>query len=342
MANKTVTVKPSGGTYTTLQAAITGEVTANANLTAAGMDGILTISIEGTWSSADTTAVDINGFTVDSTHYVRIVADSANRAIKTSYSTSRYSLEVSNATGIINRQNYTRIDGLQIKLNATAAGTFSAIQATISGISTGADVFISNCRIAQGAFSEGTVYGIYMYDSANSYGDVYIYNCIITGFNNANIRATYSQTTMIYNCIIYGGATKGVSQPSANFGNPDIKNCAIFVNSDDIAIDTGGTIDYCALDDADAQTHPVTESGGGENWPDDFTDAANGDFTLKTTSGLVGTGLADPGSGLFSTDIDGDTRPAAWSVGADDITSAAPAASRMADQLLWWHRAFEL
>ena len=60
MANKTVTVRPSGGTYTSLSAASTGDETANADLTASGLNGILTISIEGTWSSADTGYVDIN------------------------------------------------------------------------------------------------------------------------------------------------------------------------------------------------------------------------------------------------------------------------------------------
>jgi hypothetical protein len=52
MADKTVTVRPTSGDYSSLQAAITGEVSANANLTVSGMDGIFTIQIEGDWSAA--------------------------------------------------------------------------------------------------------------------------------------------------------------------------------------------------------------------------------------------------------------------------------------------------
>jgi hypothetical protein len=58
MANKTVTVGP-GKTYATLQAAITGEVSANANLVTMG--GILNIVL---YAFKDTTAVNVTGFTV--------------------------------------------------------------------------------------------------------------------------------------------------------------------------------------------------------------------------------------------------------------------------------------
>ena len=114
MANKRVTVKPTGGTYTTLQAAITGEVTANANLVTMG--GILTISIEGDWSgTTDTTAVNITGFTTDSTHYVNIITDSRNK-FAGAYTTDKYKLVVSSGyTACTNTQNYTRITGIQIK-----------------------------------------------------------------------------------------------------------------------------------------------------------------------------------------------------------------------------------
>ena len=319
MANKTVTVKPTGGTYTSLALAIAGEVVANANLVT--MAGILTISIEGTWVSADTAPVDITGFTTNASYYLKIITDSANRALKTGYVTNRYSLEVTNAVGILNRQNYTRIDGLQIKVNATTPGIYAGIQAIINGVATGADVFISNCRIVQGTFSEGTVYGIYMYDNNNSYGDVFVWNCIVMGFNGSNIRSTYCQTTLLYNCVIYGSNVKGVSQLNANFGNVTAVNCAVFANDDDFSLDTGGSADYCASDDNDG-THNVAESGGGAAWPSDFVDSVNGNFTLVVGSGLIGTALVNPGSGLFSDDMEGNDRGAAWDIGADEYVAA--------------------
>lgn len=58
MADKTVTVKASGGTYASLQAAFDGERTANPDLTATGMNGILTIEC---YAMADTNATTVAG-----------------------------------------------------------------------------------------------------------------------------------------------------------------------------------------------------------------------------------------------------------------------------------------
>ena len=119
MANRLVSVTQSGTggtgvvTYATLAAAIAGEVIANPNLVT--MAGILTIQIEGTWSSTDTTTVNVTGFTTDSTHYVNIVTDSTNRA-SPSWSTSKYILSLSSTSyAITATNNYTRITGLQIQ-----------------------------------------------------------------------------------------------------------------------------------------------------------------------------------------------------------------------------------
>jgi hypothetical protein len=91
MADKTVTVKPAAGNYTTLAGAIAGELVANADLTA--MAGILTISISGDWSATtDSTVVVINGFTVNSSYYLIVSTDAANRAKASGVDTGRYRL----------------------------------------------------------------------------------------------------------------------------------------------------------------------------------------------------------------------------------------------------------
>ena len=102
---------------------------------------------------------------------------------------------------------------------------------------------------------------------------------------------------------------------SAVFGNSGLA-------SDDFYCTVNlGTIDYCASDDNDG-THNVAEgTTGGAAWPNIFTDAANGDFTLKVGVALIGAG-GKAGSSLFSTDIEGTTRGTFWDVGAFEYVAA--------------------
>jgi hypothetical protein len=57
-----------------------------------------------------------------------------------------------------------------------------------------------------------------------------------------------------------------------------------------------------------------------------FVDAANDDFhLLSTDTGAKDHGLTDPGSGLFSDDIDGQARSGTWDIGADEFVAATSA-----------------
>jgi len=47
----------------------------------------------------------------------------------------------------------------------------------------------------------------------------------------------------------------------------------------------------------------------------------------NSDTGAKGYGVSDPGSGLFSDDIDGETRSGSWDIGADDYQSGAAAAA---------------
>jgi hypothetical protein len=55
-----------------------------------------------------------------------------------------------------------------------------------------------------------------------------------------------------------------------------------------------------------------------------FVDAANGDFHLVSASAVGATaGLSDPGSGLFSDDMDGQTRTGTWNRGPDQFVTVS-------------------
>ena len=319
MANKTVTVKPSGGTYTTLAAAIAGEVTANANLVT--MEGILNIEIGGTWSSADTATVDLNGFTTNASYYVNVYTDTANRAKASGWDTGRYILNVENNFAIRIRDDYVRIDGLQLTNNSPSANGRHVVYSE-SITATNNDIRVINCRI------RGHGDATYKQDGIRC-GDVdeilTVYNTIIENVgpsldDSIGIRSANGGSATLYNNTVYN-CRVGIRKVA---GTVTIKNCAVFNCTDDFA-NSPDTIDFCASDDNDTTGTNVAESGGGAAWPDDFTGAATGDFTLKSTSNLVGAGADDPGSGLFSTDIDGNTR-ADWDVGAHEYVAAASSA----------------
>src|SRR5574343_565781 len=91
------TVKPSGGDFTSLDAAIDHLVASHANLV--GSDNYATIEIDGTWSSADTAAVALAGITTDATRYLHIYTTAAARH-DGKWDTGAYMLYVANNSAI--------------------------------------------------------------------------------------------------------------------------------------------------------------------------------------------------------------------------------------------------
>lgn len=290
MANKTVSVRPSGGDYTSLAGAIAGELVANADLTSAGLDGILTISIEGSWSSADSysATVSTSGFTVDSTHYLRIVADSSNHA-GTSWSTSKYRLENSYAgTALDLVPNYTIIDGVQVRSTHAGSGTAvlmtgayckvlsSYIRSSFRGAThTGGNGVIVNSIII------GAARGIYHRNGAIL--SVYYSNGICTGSGYGIQAWIGGRVLTCKNSYFHGGTGSIYDEGSATI---TITNCATsdgLYSTTDVNYDTNNFINVTA---------------GSE------------DFDLSTSSGLMGIGTDLSNDSIYpvTTDIEGTTR----------------------------------
>lgn len=82
----------------------------------------------------------------------------------------------------------------------------------------------------------------------------------------------------IYNCTL-NGSTKDCIEDDG--GTWTVKNCAVFNNIDDFQ--DPDTIDFCASDDGDG-TNAVSPSGA--DWDNEFTDYANGDYTLLNSGNL--------------------------------------------------------
>ena len=225
-------------------------------------------------------------------------------------STFARALEVVSATGAV------VVRHLQIDLNS---------QGNSTGIYTLAGIFTDGCFIKTGGTS---AIGIY---SASSSAPTFT-NTIVTGVPDGITVADWGNT-YVYNCDIANASSTGIKRVGTNGTKPTVKNCAVFNTGDDFS-GSFATIDYCASDDGDG-TNPVTPSGGGAWWPDDFADAANNDFTLLSSSNLVGSGVDL--SGIFTNDINDDTRTVPWDLGADAYIPAAgfePAWARNANQII--------
>lgn len=318
MANKTVTVKPSGGDYATLAAAIAGELVANANLVT--MEGILTISIEGSWSgSPDTTAatVSTSGFTTSAAYYLKIIADSAN-AFAGKWDTTKYILQSSsyNDTFAI-ETDYCRIEGLQIEQTEDAENNIRAI-AVDNITETNNQIEIVRCCTKSAATTTNSDIGIYIIDT---YAKVNIWNSVVwnvgatAGSRGILCMAGPAGGVVIENCTISGGYY-GIQ----NGGNGVVKAInVLIVNTANLTFydyDYADGTSYNAGDDTAAPGTNVQDSVSVT-----FVNAAAGDFHLVAgDTDVIDLGTASVTLG-FTDDVDGVARAgagAAWDIGADE------------------------
>ena len=264
-----------------------------------------------TGGSANTGQVVIDGWTTDATRYIKIWTDPSEgyrhlgKWTTGNYFRVEFSSAGSGTSAIDLREEYVRVHGIQIKQTTTAAVNQYAL---ITRVTAGGSYYqLADC-ILWGVQTAGTLYGINANDTDITSMD--IWNCVAYGFNGAGYLG---YRTNIYNSTFYNCGGQGIR----DLGNECVvKNCAVFNNADDF-YGTFSLISNCASDDGDG-TNPVTPS----NWNTVFTDAANGDFHLLSTgTELIGAGLNDPGSGLYSNDIDGVARTTTWDIGADEYVA---------------------
>ncbi len=267
-------------------------------------DSWMHIYCRSSGGTADTLGVVIVGWTTSATNYILIEAAPGDEAVKTSWDTSRYRLHVVDTSCLDIREDFVRVSGLQIFNDGNTSTAYGIVCQSIGSPS---DLRINNCRIKGAGTS--TKRGIYASDAQV---DIQIWNCIIYSEKNDGILLNLN-TVSVFNTIIYNCTTDGFELDG---GAAVIENCVIFNNGDDFDIVGIATIDHCASDDGDG-TNPIAPLDA--DWDNEFVDAANGDFSLKSGGNLFGAGIPDPGSGLFTTDIDGDTYFIPWNIGVDQL-----------------------
>jgi len=330
----------SGTNYTSLSAWEAGE---QGDLTGA-RDEIAVAKCRCTGGTADTTAVDIAGWTTDTTHYIKIWTDpSESYRHDGKWNTSKYRITSNAYFATICNNNGARLDlwldGLQIENSreyesgAAGAGLWS-YQTYIANIT------VSNCIIRNTASSPCAGSGVTVLDAADS-GTTYFkcYNNIIYGFSGgydgAGIR--YNRTAngatrhiICYNNTLYGNYKNLFLNPNWPGSEPvyiHSKNNLLYNHTgggDFVRSDDGGTWDV----ENDLSSDATSLDTSHRNQTVAFVDADNRDLHLSASDTAArgqGTNLSSDSYLPFSTDIDGQDRGgsgASWDIGADEYAAA--------------------
>lgn len=297
-ADFTKTVKPSGGDYTSLEACM------NANEQDLTGVGIMTVEIDGTWSSADTTAVTIHNYTTDATHYINIYTTSAARH-QGVYSASYYRLYPNTTTIVIDiSEDYVTINGLQFR------GYWNGY--TIMQIRNNNNTIKNNIF-----YDNDNGQGIYLSDGT---ANTYIYNNLFYDILDSALYCSWNTgitSAYIYNNTFYG-CTNGIVNGKSGSTAPLLKNNLCNGNGTDYS----GTFSASSVNNISEDTTSPNEAYRSKAVT--FENEAGDNFHLSSSD----TNAKDAGvdlSGVFTTDIDGQTRSGTWDIGADEYVAAAGA-----------------
>lgn len=318
MARLYKTVKPSGGDYTTLQACLDAN---KKDLRAGtGSDEYFDIEIDGSWSSADTTAATTTGYTTDSTHYINIYTTATARHNGRSAAASggtNYRLVVA-VTALTVTVSDLIVDGLEISSRGSAYADCRGIFANGDAITGGCIIknnVVHDCYDT-GYYAIGV--GIYMHRGGLVYNNI-VYNCGAQGLSSggdygANI-SFYNNT--IYNYNLRNGSYPGLIVVGANNSTTNVKNNLVIAGANGGACFSigSGTSSNNGGSDTSGDTDNLTTS--------EFVSVTGGSENLHLATGATSIDAGTSLSGVFTVDIDGTTRSGTWDIGADEYASAA-------------------
>lgn len=318
---------PGGaGAWNSCANMVTGEVAANANLVSMG--GILTVNAAGTTAESGTCTID--GFTTDSTHYLKLVGNFTGGVWSTSY--YRFDGTQSSGTLIVHDQ-YVEIWNIQINNPGTGSGNywgiydnedagglslkvFNSLFKGSSGTSqTGCIFFRPNVANAVGVFVNNICYG---YTGASAIG----YTLYGSGYNNGESIIAYNNTC--HGSPICYATHGGGSSDAQYIKNNAAQSCTTCYSLDAASSHTTSTTATNLSEDTSSPQSGlrskvmtfISETGGSED-----LHITSGDTVAKD----AGTDLSADAQYAFSTDIDGSTRSGTWDIGADEYISAGSA-----------------
>jgi len=264
-------------------------------------------------TTADTTAVDIDGWTTGVDNYIKIYTPTDETEVGTSQrhngkEGSGYKLNTAknSSSSLLIRDDFVRIDGIMID-EESATGGVDAIN--INNVGTGATFYLSNI-VVHGSPRDGIQLG-------DADGTYYVWNTISYNNNSAGFRPEYG-TAYVYNSTAIDNDERGFYP--AGVATTTLKNN---ISKGNTIADFGGTpdnIDYCASADGSADSWGGTGNIADQTFS--FIDKVTDDFHLASgdTSAIdAGTDLSGDSNFAFSDDIDGHLRTE-WDIGADEAS----------------------
>ncbi len=293
-------------------------------LSNAGDSPIIGMMYDGDWSGGPgTTAVTVVGWTTSAANYIKIYTSATCRHAG-KWDATKQVLSVANSIALNIWEEFVRLDGLQVEVNATNANNQHPIiiQSIAAG---GSEFWISNC-IFRGAASGTYLYTVLrIIDTDIVTAKVWNTICQHRGGTSSSgdyILNINAQNVYLGNLTLYGGYI-GMRSLSSVTGTYYFRNViATNTSSTDFYFATGPTydVDYCASEDATAD-----DKGGANNHIShtfSFAGVGNTDFHLTPADNgamAYGTSMATDTNIPYSDDIDGRTRTAVWDIGADGV-----------------------
>jgi hypothetical protein len=270
-------------------------------------DKIAVARIEGTWTQADTTPLNLGGWTTDAEHYIRIYT--APEARHHGTPGSGYRLQTTGSGPIYSTVPFFRIEGLEIHGLSSGSPVYARPGAGVDG-----DIRVSHNLIHGNGVDSGSGVFIYDYDGVSRVWNNVIYDVSGLGYL-AGIQTSRGVAYVYNNTIVdlvagfairSGGAVVAKNNlteaPGDDFYGVFYPGSDFNASSDDTAP---------GLHSRRSQTFTLVNRSG-----DDFHLAA-------TDAGArnYGTDLSSDAHIPIADDVDGDPRVGGWDIGADEITS---------------------
>ena len=296
--------------------------TVTGTLDALGASPIAVAKIDGAWTAADTTAVNVDGWTTSADNYIKIYTTTAARH-NGKWDDNKYRLTVSNARGIDIVERYVRIVGLQIYISATNGDSQMAIRIESTAGTDGRIVVDSS--IIRGATTNANNYhrGISLWNFGTGTG-LEITNNIIYDFKGGSVSAGIltgesdggNFPAYVYNNTIYNSDTGFYDYSGSTM---TVKNNISYYNIDNY----NGTFNASSSNNLSGPSQSdAPGSNPVNNATVQFVDAANKDFHLASTDTAAkgaGTNLYTDSNLAVTNDVDSAARPTAAQGFASDI-----------------------
>ncbi|MCR4275700.1 MAG: hypothetical protein NUV83_03055 [Candidatus Wolfebacteria bacterium] len=303
---------------------VTASTTNYFQISDTGDSAIATAKIDGSWTSADTTVVAIVGWTTTSTNYINIYTTATARH-NGKWDTGKYRLEVTlsaDGSAVWVREEFTKIDGLQIKASNSSAVSTYGIFNFVDNVNS--ELRISNSIIKTGTLTAGSQNITGLISSGARSNNNFLWNNIIYDFKNGTrgmgiyfgADTGYNMVVHSYNNTIYNSVDGIVINVRVNYfaknnivqGANDGYNGTFATSSDYNISDIAGDAPNATF----ATTSKIVN----------FVSTSTGDFHLVSTDTSAkdtGTDLSADPNLAFTTDIDGQTRGSIWDIGADEL-----------------------